>query len=84
MTIEDASLSAHNHQLLPLATNHLVDENRNLMVSGIFHLFYSLLVEGRLLTIKDPSLSVHGYQLLPLATSHLVGDNRKLDVSGIF
>ena len=33
MTIKDASLSAHVYQLLPLATSHLVGENREFDVS---------------------------------------------------
>ena len=53
-------------------------------VSGKFYLFYSLLVEGELITIEDPSLSAHGYQLLPIATSYLVGNNREFDVLDIF
>ena len=36
MTIEDLSLSAHGYQLFPLATNYLVDNNREFDVSGIF------------------------------------------------
>ena len=48
------------------------------MFQTYFEVFYSLLVEGELMTIEDPSLSAHGYQLLSLATSYLVGNNRDL------
>ena len=36
MTIKDPSLSAHGYQLLPIATSHLVGNNREFDVSGIF------------------------------------------------
>ena len=36
MTIEDPSLSAHGYQLLSIATNYLVDNNRKFDVSDIF------------------------------------------------
>ena len=62
MTIEDPSLSAHGYQLLPLATNYLVDINREFDVSDI--------IGGEeLMTIEHPLLNAHGYQLLPIATS---------------
>ena len=47
-------------------------------------MFYSLLVEGELITIEDSLLNAHGYQLLLIATSYLVGNNREFDVSDIF
>ena len=46
--------------------------------------FYSLFVEGRIITIIGLSLSTLGYQLLALATSQLVDDNREFGVSCIF
>ena len=49
------------------------------MFQTYFEVFYSLLVEGQLMTIEDLLLSAHGYQLLPLATSYLVGNNREFD-----
>ena len=70
MTIEDLSLSAHGYQLLPLATSHLVDKNREFDVSDIFWGALFIVGWGELTTIKDPTLSAHGYQLLPLATSY--------------
>ena len=36
ITIEDPSLRLHGYQLLPLATNQKVGDNRELYVSGIF------------------------------------------------
>ena len=36
MTIEDPSLSANGYQLLPLATNSFVSNNREFDVSDIF------------------------------------------------
>ena len=54
------------------------------MFQTYFEVFYSLCVEGELMTLEDPSLGAHGYQFLPLATSYLVGNNREFDVSGIF
>ena len=36
MTIEDPLLSAHDYQLLPLATSQHVGDNRKIDVSGIF------------------------------------------------
>ena len=60
------------------------DMTENLMFQTYFEVFYSLLVEGELMTIEDPSLSTHGYQLLPLATRYLVENNREFDVSDIF
>ena len=36
MTIEDPLLSAYGYQLLPLATNYLVGNNREFDVSDIF------------------------------------------------
>ena len=36
MNIEDPSLSAHDYQLLPLATSYLVGINREFDVSCIF------------------------------------------------
>ena len=69
MTIEEALLSAHGHQLLPIATSYLVGNNREFDVSDIFWGLLFIVCEGELMTIEDPSLSVHGYQLLPLTTS---------------
>ena len=57
-------------------------DKRKIDVSGIFEVFYLLLL--LLVTIEDPSLSAYGYQLLPLATSYLVGNNREFNASGIF
>ena len=45
MTIEDSLLSAHDYQLLSIATSYLVGNNREFYVSDIFEVFYSLLVE---------------------------------------
>ena len=36
MTIEDSTLSAHGYQLLPLATNYLVGNNKEFDASGTF------------------------------------------------
>ena len=36
MAIEDASLSVHGYQLLPLATSQLMSDNREFDVSVIF------------------------------------------------
>ena len=36
MTIEDPSLSVHSYQLLAIATNQLVGDNREFNVSCIF------------------------------------------------
>ena len=36
MTIEDSLLSAHGYQLLSIATNYLVGNNRDIDVSDIF------------------------------------------------
>ena len=36
MTIEDPLLSAHDYQLLSIATSYLVDNNREFYVSDIF------------------------------------------------
>ena len=36
MTIEDPSFSAYGYQLLPLATSHLVGNNREFDASGLF------------------------------------------------
>ena len=69
MTIEDLSLSSHGYQLLPIATNYLVGNNREFDVSGIFWGVLLIVGGGELMTIEDPSLSAQGYQLLPLATS---------------
>ena len=46
MAIEDSLLSAHGYQLLPPATSQLMGDKSELEVSGIFHLFDSLLVGG--------------------------------------
>ena len=69
MTIEDPFLSAHGHQLLPIATSYLVGHNREFDVSDIFWGVLFIVCGGELMTIEDPSLSAHGYQLLPIATS---------------
>ena len=39
------------------------------MFQTYFEVFYSLFVEGELMTNEDPSLTAHGNQLLPLATN---------------
>ena len=36
MTIEDPSLSAHDYQLLPIATSYLVGNNKEFDFSDIF------------------------------------------------
>ena len=36
MTIQDPLLSAHGYQLLPIATNYLVSNNREFDISDIF------------------------------------------------
>ena len=69
MPTEDPLLSAYGYQLLPIATSHLVGDNREFDVSGIFWGVLFIVGGGELMTIEDPSLSAHGYQLLPLATS---------------
>ena len=69
MTIEDLSLSAYGYQLLPIATNYIVGNNREFDVSDIFWGVLLIVGGGELITTKDPSLSTHGYQLLPQATS---------------
>ena len=84
MTIEDPSLSACGYQLLSLATNYLVGNNREFDVSDIFWGILFIVGGGELMTIEDPSLSANGYQLLPLATSYFVGNNREFDVPDIF
>ena len=69
MTTKDPLLSAYGYQLLPLATNYLVGNNREFDVSDIFW-GVSFIVGGEeLITIEDPSFSAHGYQLLPIITS---------------
>ena len=50
--IKDQSLSAIGYQLLPLATSQLVGDNREIDDSGIFEVFYSLLVDGSILPLK--------------------------------
>ena len=84
MTIDDPSLSAYGHQLLPLATSFLVGNNREFDVSEIFWDLLFIFCEEELITIEGPSLSAHGYQLLILVTSYLVGDNRNSYVLDIF
>ena len=69
MTIEDPSLSVHGYQLLSLATNYLVGNNREFDVSDIFWGVSFIVGWVELITIEDPSLSDHGYQLSPLTTS---------------
>ena len=69
MTNKDLSLRANGYQLLPLATNQLVGNNREFDVSGIFLLVLFIVGGRKLITIEDPSLRPHAYQLLLLATS---------------
>ena len=69
ITIEDSLLSAHDYQLLSIATNYLVGNNREFDFSEIFWGVLFIVCGGELMTIEDPSLSAYGYQLLPLATS---------------
>ena len=70
MTIEDALVSIHGYQLLPLATSQLVGNEREFDFSLIFSPFLLIVGGWELITIEDPSLRPHGYQLLPIATSH--------------
>ena len=69
MTFEYLSCTVHGFQLLPIATNYLVGNNREFDVSGIFGGVLLIVGKGELMTIENPSLSAHGSQLLPLATS---------------
>ena len=48
IAIEDSLLSAHNYQLLSLATSYLVGNNRILIIHAYFEVFHSLLVERNL------------------------------------
>ena len=84
ITIEGLSPSALGYQLLPLATNQLVGNNRVFDVSGISGGVLLIVCGGKIITIIGLSPSTLGYQLLALATSQLVDDNREFDVSGIF
>ena len=76
MTIEDPSLSGYGYQLLPLATNYLVDNNREFDVSDIFWGALFLVGGGELIAIKDPSLNVQLLPIVALATSYIVGNKR--------
>ena len=80
ISIEDPSLRSHGYQLLPLATTHKVDDNREFDVEDIFLPILLIVGGGELMTIEDPSLGAHGYQLLPLETTQKVDDNWEFDV----
>ena len=84
MTIEDPLLSAHSYQLLSIATSFLVSNNREIDVSDIFKVFYSLLVEGHLkICLKHQipcyyplnnwllwaTIGVHGHSVMDLQLS---------------
>ena len=62
MTIEDPLLSAHDYQLLSIATSYLVGNNREFDVSDIFWGVLFIVCWGELMTIEDPSMSAPGYQ----------------------
>ena len=61
ITIEDLSMSAHGCQVLPLATSHIVYDNREFEVSGTFR--GVLLIVGRmeLINFEVLSSSAHSY-----------------------
>ena len=69
ITIEDASLSAHGYQFLPIATSYLMGNNREFDVSNIFWCVLFIIDGGELMTIEDRLLSANCYQLLPIAIS---------------
>ena len=62
-------MSAHDYQLLPIATSYLVGNNREFYVSDIFWGVLFIIGGRELMTIEDPLLIAYGYQLLPIATS---------------
>ena len=46
MTMKDPSLTALSYQMLPIATNQLMGDDKEFDIKGMFEVFYSLLVVG--------------------------------------
>ena len=65
--IEDSSLVILRYQLLPLATNKLMGDNKEFNDSAIFWGVLLIVGRGNLQNIEDSSLVILGYQLLPVS-----------------
>ena len=69
---------------LPLATSHLVGDNRQYDIWSVFWGVLSIMSGRYSQNFEGSSLVILGYHWWPLVTSHLVNDNRELDIWGVF